>query len=172
MLYIRHGRRQEASVDHQDVIKVMTDPIAQNLLGSAIPIRLAYTGLDGYPRAVPLAFHWNGEQIISHTVPDSPKVRALRANPKIALTIDTEGWGPPQALLVRGTASVEVVDGVPPEFFAGTRKQMADEQFTEFVPFALGLYKQMARIAITPEWAKLLDFETKVPEAIARLLAH
>jgi hypothetical protein len=159
-------------VHHRDVIKVMTDPIAQNLLGSAIPIRLAYTGLDGYPRAIPLAFHWDGEQIISHTVPDSPKVRALMANPKVALTLDTEGWGPPRVLLVRGTASVEVVDGVPPEYLEGARKLMADEQFAEFVPFARGLYKQMARIAITPEWAKLLDYETRVPEAVARLLAQ
>lgn len=155
---------------HQDVIKVMTDPIAQELLGSAIPIRLAYTGLDGYPRAIPLAFHWDGERIISCTVPDSPKMRALEASPKVALTIDTEGWGPPRALLVRGTAAVDVVDGVPPEFLEGTRKQMTDAQFVDFEPFARGLYKQMGRITITPEWAKLLDFETRIPEAVARLL--
>ena len=33
-----------------------------------------------------------------------------------------------------------------------------------------GLYKQMARIAIEPEWAKLLDFETTVPSAVEELL--
>ena len=39
------------------------------------------------------------------------KVKALVANPKVALTIDT-AEPPWHILLVRGTASVEIVDGV------------------------------------------------------------
>lgn len=31
------------------------------------------------------------------------------------------------------------------------------------------LYKQMARIEITPTWAKILDFETRIPRAVEEL---
>ena len=31
------------------------------------------------------------------------------------------------------------------------------------------LYKQMARITFTPQWAKLLDFETTLPSDLERL---
>jgi hypothetical protein len=33
------------------------------------------------------------------------------------------------------------------------------------------LYQQMALITITPDWAKLLDFETTIPKAVADLVA-
>ena len=32
--------------------------------------------------------------------------------------------------------------------------------------------KQMARIRIVPEWAKLIDFETTLPVAVERLVAQ
>jgi hypothetical protein len=32
------------------------------------------------------------------------------------------------------------------------------------------MYKQMARIKITPLWAKLLDFQTRFPTAIEKLI--
>jgi len=32
------------------------------------------------------------------------------------------------------------------------------------------MYKQMARIKITPLWAKLLDFETRFPTPIEKLI--
>jgi len=31
------------------------------------------------------------------------------------------------------------------------------------------LYTQMARIEITPTWAKILDFETRIPSAVEEL---
>jgi hypothetical protein len=40
---------------------------------------------------------------------NAPKVKALAANPKVALTVDTDSF-PPHVLLVRGEAAVEVVD--------------------------------------------------------------
>ena len=99
----------------ENVVQVMNDPLAQELLNSTIPARLAYTGLDGFPRVIPIGFHWNGEQIVVCTAPNAYKVKALAANPKVALTIDTDTQ-PPHVLLVRGTASMEIVDGVPPEY--------------------------------------------------------
>ena len=61
-----------------EVAEVMADPIAQELLQSAIPARLAYMARDGSPRAIPIAFHWNGLKIVLGTVPKSAKVRALQ----------------------------------------------------------------------------------------------
>ena len=45
------------------------------------------------------------------TVPKSAKVAALRKNPKVALTIDQAAF-PPKVLLIRGTAEVELVEGI------------------------------------------------------------
>jgi hypothetical protein len=143
----------------ENVIKVLNEPLAQELMQSAIPARLAYDGVDGFPRVIPIGFHWNGAQFVVCTAPTAPKVPALAANPKVALTIDTNTQ-PPQVLLVRGTASIEVVDGVPPEFLAGSKKVIDAQQWQAFEAGVRGMYKQMARITIVPEWAKLLDFET------------
>jgi hypothetical protein len=107
------GDEKEVRMPHNDVLQVLNDPLAQELLRSNIPARLAYTGRDGAPRAIPIAFHWDGTQFVVCTPPRAAKVRALEANPQVALTIDTNTF-PPHVLLVRGTARIEVVDGVPP----------------------------------------------------------
>ncbi|MFD9369451.1 pyridoxamine 5'-phosphate oxidase family protein [Streptomyces sp. NPDC060020] len=56
---------------------------------------------DGTPRAVPIAFVWNGAEIVMCTPKNAPKLPALRHNPAVALTIDTEVH-PPKILLIRG----------------------------------------------------------------------
>src|SRR5260370_10465546 len=96
----------------QDVPRVLSDPLAQELMQSSIPARLAYLGPDGFPRAIPIGFHWNGVQFVLCTVPHAPKVSALTTNPKVAFTVDTNAF-PPHVLLVRGTAAIDIVDGVP-----------------------------------------------------------
>jgi nitroimidazol reductase NimA-like FMN-containing flavoprotein (pyridoxamine 5'-phosphate oxidase superfamily) len=106
-----------------DVLHVLNSRQAQDLLQSSIPVRFAYTGLDGSPRVVPLGFHWDGERFVMCTIPGSPKVRALEANPRVALTIDTQAF-PPHLLLVRGTATLKVVDGMPAEYLAASRKEI------------------------------------------------
>src|SRR4029450_8310881 len=105
----------------QDVTRVLSDPLAQELMQSSIPARLAYLGPDGFPRAIPIGFHWNGTQFVLCTVPHAPKVSALQANPKVAFTVDTNAF-PPHVLLVRGTAAIDIVDGVPPEYLAASRR--------------------------------------------------
>jgi hypothetical protein len=151
------------------VRQVLNEPLAQELLHSSIPARVAYTGRDGAPRAIPIAFHWDGERFVVCTPPHAAKVGALRADPRVALTIDSNAF-PPHVLLVRGTAGVEVVDGVPPEYLAASRKIVGEAGFPAFEEQVRGLYAQMARITITPEWAKLLDFETTLPRAVEQLL--
>jgi len=152
----------------EDVIRVLNDPLARELLNSAIPARLAYTGSDGFPRVIPLAFLWNGAQFVIGTATNTPKVGALTANPKVALTIDTNTQ-PPHVLLVRGTASVEVVEGVAPEFLEATKRYIEAQQWQAFEAQVHATYMQMARIAIVPEWAKLMDFETRLPSFLEEL---
>jgi Pyridoxamine 5'-phosphate oxidase len=104
-------------VTPDEIRAAMDDPVAQRLLDSANPARLAYVARDGTPRVAPVGFLWNGSTVVIGTVPGSAKVAALQANPAVALTIDTSSpaW-PPNVLLVRGTAAVTMVDGVFPEY--------------------------------------------------------
>jgi Pyridoxamine 5'-phosphate oxidase len=153
----------------QDVTRVLSDPLAQELMQSSIPARLAYLGLDGFPRAIPIGFHWNGIQFVLCTVPHAPKVSALKTNPKVAFTVDTNAF-PPHVLLVRGTAAIDIVDGVPPEYLAASRKGVGPDQWDAFEAQVRAMYKQMARIKITPLWAKLLDFQTRFPTPIEKLI--
>jgi hypothetical protein len=153
----------------QDVADVMAKSISQELLGSAIPARFAYVGLDGDPRVVPIGFLWNGSQIVMGTVPTSAKVRALQQNPRVAITIDTEGF-PPRVLLIRGAASTELVDGVSADYIEASRKLVPAEQFDGWEAGVRALYQQMVLITIEPDWAKLLDFETTIPKAVEDLV--
>jgi Pyridoxamine 5'-phosphate oxidase len=157
-------------MDRNDVTEVLRTPISQELLGSSIPARLAYTALDGDPRVIPIGFHWNGARLLVFTVPEAAKVRALRKNPRVAITIDTQGQWPPRVLLIRGAASVELVDGVPDEYIEASRKVTPAEVFEDWETGVRGLYDQMVRITIEPDWAKLLDFETTIPQAVADLI--
>jgi nitroimidazol reductase NimA-like FMN-containing flavoprotein (pyridoxamine 5'-phosphate oxidase superfamily) len=157
-------------MDRNDVTEVLSKPISQELLGSSIPARLAYTGVDGDPRVVPVAFHWNGAQLVVCSVPTMAKVRALRRNPRVAITIDTQEQWPPRVLLVRGTASIEHVDGVADEYIEASRKVTPAEVFEDWEAGVRGLYGEMVRITIEPHWAKLLDFETTLPRAVEDLI--
>jgi hypothetical protein len=107
------------------------------------------------------------------TVPKAAKVKALRQNPKVAITIDTQGQWPPRVLLIRGTASLELVDGVPDAYIEASRKVTPAEQFEGWEQGVRALYSEMVLITIEPTWAKLLDFETTIPKAVEELMqAH
>ncbi len=153
----------------EQVNQVLNDPLAQELLRSSIPAGLAYIGLDGFPRAIPVGFLWTGTHFVVGTAANSPKMPALQTNPQVALTIDTTTF-PPQVLLVRGRAQVEIVEGVAPEYLAGSHKYVPPEQWAEFEQQVRALYKQQGLITIVPEWAKILDFETRIPQAQEELV--
>ncbi|HEX2810426.1 MAG TPA: pyridoxamine 5'-phosphate oxidase family protein [Kineosporiaceae bacterium] len=154
----------------EDVAEVMARPYSQELLGSSIPARLAYIGVDGEPRVIPMGFLWTGEQVVMATVPRSAKVRALRQNPRVALTIDTQGQWPPRVLLIRGAAQVELVDGVPDAYVEASRKGVPGEYCEGWEQGVRALYDQMVLITMEPDWAKLLDFETTIPKAVEDLV--
>jgi hypothetical protein len=109
----------------QEVTEELEHPGARTLLDSATLLRLAYNGSDGFPRVIPIGFYWNGNRIVVCTAATAPKVKALSSRQNVAMTIDV-GDTPTEAkaLLVRGLASVDIVDGVPDEYVAASRKAL------------------------------------------------
>jgi hypothetical protein len=60
---------------------------------------------------------------------------------------------------------------VPPEYLdSGRRFIDDDEQYRSWEAGVRALYKQVARVVITPEWVKILDFETRLPSAVEQLI--
>jgi hypothetical protein len=155
-------------MEQHRITEILDRPKSREMLARDI-VRLGYVALDGTPRTVPIAFSWNGSQIVMCTPRNAPKLTALRRNPAVALTIDTEVH-PPTILLVRGTAVLDDVDGIPEEFLAmnGTYA-MTPEQRTAWEAEVRSLYDGMVRIVVTPTWAKLIDFETTLPSAVDEL---
>jgi len=147
----------------QGSLELLKDPVAEALLGSVNPAKLAYTWTDGSPRVVPIWFHWTGEVFALGSPTKAPKLKALTADPRVALAIDDNAW-PYKELLVRGRASVEVVDDVSPEYALAATRYFGPEQGPAWVSTLRG--KPMAHIAVTPEWVAILDFETRFPSAL------
>jgi hypothetical protein len=81
----------------------------------------------------------------------------------VALTIDDNEW-PHKVLLVRGRASVEMLDDVVPEYERAAARYFGPEQGGAWASTLRG--KPMARIAITPSWVGILDFQTRFPSAL------
>ncbi len=134
--------------------------------------RLAYIGNDGFPRVIPVGFYWTGERIVVSTAPTSPKARALSSRPHVAVTIDT-GSTPEQAkaLLVRGLATLEPVDGITREYLASARNSMDGSELAEFERNVRSTYQQMVRISIEPTWARFYDFGAgRLPAFLAKLV--
>ncbi len=153
----------------QGNLVLLADPVAQTLLASTVPARLAYTWLDGTPRVVPIGFHWNGTEIVLGTFPDSPKMKALRNGTLVAVSIDTDTM-PYKVLQVRGAVRIDVVDGIAPEYEAMTMATFGEEAGRAWLATMGQLCPRMARISITPEWVAILDFETRFPSALERAM--
>ncbi|GAA2087807.1 hypothetical protein GCM10009840_27360 [Pseudolysinimonas kribbensis] len=146
-------------MNRDEIRAELGQPGARDLLRDAPLLRLAYLGDDGTPRVIPIGFVWTGEQLVICTSTVAPKGRALRERQHAAVTIDT-GATPADArsLLIRGTAAVETVDGIPPEYLDAAAKTIPPEALAGFEQAVRGMYEQMVRIAITPEWARYYDF--------------
>jgi Pyridoxamine 5'-phosphate oxidase len=152
-----------------EISEVLNHPISQELLARDVT-RLGYVAKDGTPRTIPIGFTWNGAEIVMCTTKNAPKLTALRHNPAVALTIDTEVH-PPKILLIRGRAELDIVEGIPEEYLQinGTYTMTA-EQRAEWEAEIRSLYDGMVRIVVTPAWAKLIDFETTLPSPVEELI--
>jgi len=149
----------------QGDVQLLEDPVAQQLLGSRQPAHLAYTWTDGTPRVVPIWFTWTGQALVFGTPPRAPKLRALQVGRDVAVTIDDAGAWPYKALLVRGNATVEMLDDVVPEYAQAAERYFGAEQGEAWLGQLRG--QPMARVAVTPTWAAVLDFETRFPSALS-----
>ena len=152
----------------QGDLALLAEPIVQQLLHSRIPARLAYNWHDDSPRVVPIWFHWNGEAVVMAGPSDAPKVAALRRHPRVAITIDDAGDWPYRVLLLRGTAVLDTVEGVAPEYAAAAERYFGPEQGAAWVANVGQLSDQMVRITVRLDWVGLLDFEGRFPQAISR----
>jgi hypothetical protein len=158
-------------MNQQDISEELHRPGARDLLDSATLLRLAYDGSDGFPRVIPTGFYWDGTQIIIFTATTAPKVKALSARPEVALTIDV-GDTPADSkqLLMRGVATVDIVDGVPDDYIAASRKALDPDQVPQFERSVRSIYHQMALIRIQPQWARFFDFGAgRMPRFLQRL---
>jgi hypothetical protein len=70
-------------------------------------------------------------------------------------------------VLIRGSATVEIVDGVVPEYLAAAERYFGVEQGRAWVAQMDKPGAQMAKVSVTPEWARILDFETRFPSALS-----
>jgi hypothetical protein len=156
-------------VQQNEITEILNRPLSRELLTRDLA-RLAYVAKDGTPRTIPIAFTWNGSQLVMCTSKNAPKLPSLRANPAVALTIDTEVH-PPTILLIRGRVELDVVQGIPEEYLTmnGTYR-MTPEQRVEWEAEVRSLYDGMVRIVVTPTWVKLIDFETTLPRAVEELV--
>jgi hypothetical protein len=155
----------------QGDLRLLETDLAQRLLTSTIPARFAFVWTDGTPRVMSTWFHWTGEEIVSATYVAGPaigirhparRVAVLRENPEVAITIDTDGF-PPEALLIRGRATVTEVDGLATEYALAAQRYIGSEAADAFLTSMDQPGTRQARIAVRPSWVGLLDFETRLP---------
>lgn len=149
----------------QGDLSLLQHPVAQELLASRIPARLAYIWTDGTPRVVPIWFHWTGSEVVMGTPPKAPKLKALNSNPKVSLTIDSNDF-PNRVLLIRGSARLDAVDGIVPEYALAAERYFGEKQAQAWLSQLREMVPSMVRIAITPEWVGILDFQTRFPSAL------
>jgi hypothetical protein len=155
----------------QGDLRLLETDIAQRLLRSTIPARLAYTATDGTPRVVPTWFVWTGAELVMATFTHCPpqgilrparRLRALCANPDVAVTIDSEPQ-PPDVLTLRGRVTITEVRGMVPEQIQAARRYLGEAGGASYVARAEHPDTTMARIALRPTWAGVLDFKTRFP---------
>jgi hypothetical protein len=147
-------------------LQLWDDPIAQRLLPSTKLARLAYIAKDGTPRVIPMLFHWTGEEIVFGAHATSEKLQSLRANPALAITIDTAG-PPPDVLLLRGRAEVGEVGGIVSQYAEAHRRYYGAKQGSANAQELARGGVQMVRIAVRPSWVGALDFQTRVPGPVS-----
>jgi len=164
----------EAESIPQGDLRLLDTDLAQRLLSSTIPARLAYVATDGTPRVVPTWFEWTGEEIVMATYLAGPaagirhpaaRVAALRANPIVALTIDTE-TSPPQSVTIRGRAEIDEIAGLAPEYVSAAHRYLGHDAAAAMLAGMDQPGTVQARIAVRPTWVGLLDFAERLPSPL------
>ena len=85
---------------------------------------------------------------------------------------DEDTTWPYKILQIRGTAQVETIQGMVPEYAAAAERYFGAEQGQAWVEQVRTLFSHMARIVVRPEWVGLLDFKTRFPGVIATAMSR
>ena len=156
----------------QGDLGLLQSDVARRLLSSRIPARFAFVAIDGTPRVLATWFHWTGEVLAMPTFLAAPHVRhaagrlrALRANPDVAVTIDTETF-PPEVLTIRGRVEISEVEGIPPEYGSAARRYLGEEEAQAYLAQIDQPGTRMARIDLRPAWVGVHDFRSRLPSAL------
>jgi len=156
----------------QGDLGLLQSDVARRLLTSRIPARFAYVATDGTPRVLATWFYWTGEVLAMPTFLAAPHVRhaaarlrALRVNPNVAVTIDTESF-PPEVLTIRGRVQISEFDGIPPEYASAARRYLGDQAASEYLSEIDRQGTRMARIDLRPAWVGVHDFQSRLPSAL------
>ena len=147
-----------------DVTRVLSDPLAQDLMQSSIPARLAYVGRNGRPHVVPIWFAHIGGEIIMVTGPKADKVPAIEANGAVAITIDSS-TPPYHVLLVDGDATVEKTDGIAAEYPAIVQRYLGPAAEGYLAPMRTRV-KTQRRIRVRVRSWRVLDFQKRFPKSL------
>jgi hypothetical protein len=152
--------------------RLLETEVARRLLASRLPARFAYVATDGTPRVVPTWFHWTGVEVVLPTFISAPHVRhpaarlhALRVNPDVAISIDTDDF-PPEVLSIRGQATLSEVGGIVPEYASSARRYLGDEEASTYLAQIDHPSTRMSRIAVRPTWVGIVDFRARLPSAL------
>jgi hypothetical protein len=154
----------------QGDLGLLDDDAAQRLLASTELARLGYIALDGTPRVIPTLFHWNGSEIVLPTFATAARLRAIRARPVVAVTIDSAG-PPPEVLQLRGTALIEVSVGLLEEYELAHKRYYGETQGERNVASLRGTDVAMARVVLPASWVGLTDFRQRIPRALTEALS-
>jgi hypothetical protein len=154
----------------QGSLRLLETAVARELLASTIPARVAYVAKDGTPRVIATWFHWTGEELVMPTFIAAPHVKrqasrlaSLRARPEVAVTIDTDSF-PPRVLTIRGKALITEVDGIASEYAASAKRYLGEEAAAQYLASIDQPGTRMARIAVQPAWAGVVDFQARMPQ--------
>jgi PPOX class probable F420-dependent enzyme len=143
----------------------LDDPVVQKLLDEPNLARLAYIGLDGRPRVVPIWFSHIDGDIIMVTGPKAEKARSLEKNPAVALTIDSS-TPPYKVLLVDGDAKLEPVEGMAPEYRPIVERYLGPAA-EAYLAALLPRVKRQVRIRVTPRASRVFDFVKRYPKSLS-----
>ena len=136
---------------------------ARRVLTSSIPARLSFVRPDGRPDVLPIWFLWRAGQLIMCSQAGAYKVAALQQNPAVAISIDSDS-PPYESVRLRGVAEIELVDGIPQEYIDCAHRYYGEEKGDAWIAFVAPITQQMARIAVTPNWAEVWDFRARFPD--------
>jgi hypothetical protein len=164
--------RLETMALKQGDLRLLETDVARRLLSSRIPARFAYVAPDGTPRVVATWFVWTGAVLAMPTFVAAPHVRhaagrlrALRARPDAAVTIDTEPF-PPEVLTIRGQVEITEIDGIPAEYASAARRYLGEDAARTYLARIDQPGTRMASIDLHPAWVGVLDFRSRLPGAL------